>query len=195
VSDPFDQDVDDARNTRCPKCDECYQVVRPGKIQPSCACEYIDGILVERDQLRADLAAEREHVRGIRAMLRIECEAAGCNDWPDDLHLADVVEKYLARKLYDDVSKAEAERDELRAKLDGCRGQNFVYSQDADDAERKLAIAVKALGPFAAYLDACVALEPGDNVCSYYDGGNKESLTYEQFDQARRALAEIGEGQ
>lgn len=33
------------------------------------------------------------------AMLRQVCEVHGDNDWPDDLHLADVIEKHLDRHL------------------------------------------------------------------------------------------------
>jgi len=33
------------------------------------------------------------------AMLRMVCAEHGDNDWPDDLHLADVIEKHLARYL------------------------------------------------------------------------------------------------
>lgn len=33
------------------------------------------------------------------AALRSICERHGDNDWPDDLHLADVIEKHLARYL------------------------------------------------------------------------------------------------
>ena len=33
------------------------------------------------------------------AMLRQVCEHHGDNDWPDDLHLADVIEKHLWRHL------------------------------------------------------------------------------------------------
>lgn len=32
-------------------------------------------------------------------MLRMICEEHGDNDWPDDLHLADVIEKHLWRHL------------------------------------------------------------------------------------------------
>lgn len=40
--------------------------------------------------------SERERAVG---MLRQICEAHGDNDWPDDLHLADVIEKHLWRNL------------------------------------------------------------------------------------------------
>lgn len=33
------------------------------------------------------------------AMLRQVCERHGDNDWPDDLHLGDVIEKHLWRNL------------------------------------------------------------------------------------------------
>jgi hypothetical protein len=35
------------------------------------------------------------------AALRSACEAHGDNDWPDDLALADIIEKHLARHLPD----------------------------------------------------------------------------------------------
>lgn len=40
--------------------------------------------------------SEREHTV---AMLRDVCERHGDNDWPENLHLADVVEKHLGRHL------------------------------------------------------------------------------------------------
>ena len=44
----------------------------------------------------ADLQKERLMVV---AALRRVCEEHGDNDWPDNLHLADVIEKHLARHL------------------------------------------------------------------------------------------------
>lgn len=32
-------------------------------------------------------------------MLRIVCDRFGDNNWPDDLHLSDIIEKHLARHL------------------------------------------------------------------------------------------------
>lgn len=32
--------------------------------------------------------------------LRSLCETFGDNDWPDNLHLSDIIEKHLARPLY-----------------------------------------------------------------------------------------------
>lgn len=40
---------------------------------------------------------EREE---IIQQLRELCEEYGDNDWPDDLHLGDVIEKHLANHLY-----------------------------------------------------------------------------------------------
>jgi len=34
------------------------------------------------------------------AMLRSLCETFGDNDWPDNLHLADVIDKHLGRHLH-----------------------------------------------------------------------------------------------
>lgn len=44
----------------------------------------------------ARLLAEREEA--LKA-LRDVCKDHGDNDWPDDLHLADIIEKHLARHL------------------------------------------------------------------------------------------------
>lgn len=44
------------------------------------------------------------------ALLRAECALEGDNDWTEDLHLADVIEKHLLRKLY-------GQRDALAAAL------------------------------------------------------------------------------
>lgn len=35
------------------------------------------------------------------AALRTICDELGDNDWPDDLHLADVINKHLVRYLHD----------------------------------------------------------------------------------------------
>ena len=37
------------------------------------------------------------------AQLRELCERFGDNDWPDDLHLADVIDKHLGRHLMKDA--------------------------------------------------------------------------------------------
>jgi hypothetical protein len=42
------------------------------------------------------LLAERQ---GAIATLRDLCAEYGDNDWPDDLHLVDIIEKHLARHL------------------------------------------------------------------------------------------------
>jgi hypothetical protein len=61
--------------------------------------------MAERDRLRR----EREDAV---AMLRIECAEYDDNDWPDSLHLADIVEKHLARSAY--VAAREARGRALR---------------------------------------------------------------------------------
>lgn len=41
------------------------------------------------------------HLEATRAELRRVCEEFGDNDWPDELHLADVVEKHLRTHLHE----------------------------------------------------------------------------------------------
>ena len=36
--------------------------------------------------------------------LRVLCDEYGDNDWPDDLHLGDVIEKHLGRPLNEDLT-------------------------------------------------------------------------------------------
>ena len=58
-------------------------------------------------QIGTDLAAMGLDVKpvghseraSVIALLRRVCEVHGDNDWPDDLHLGDVIEKHLARHL------------------------------------------------------------------------------------------------
>lgn len=53
---------------------------------------------------KAAWVSERQETIGI---LRQVCRDHGDNDWPDNLHLADVVEKHLYRCLQDEVIKRE----------------------------------------------------------------------------------------
>lgn len=55
------------------------------------------------DGLQQDGNGERWRVEraAIVAALRGLCEEFGDNDWSDDLHLGDVIEKHLARHLRD----------------------------------------------------------------------------------------------
>lgn len=65
-----------------------------------------------------DLLAEVERLNGImvdvRRQLRIECEDLGDQDWNDDLHPSDVIEKHLARparrriEMLEDEAKYDA---------------------------------------------------------------------------------------
>ena len=48
------------------------------------------------DVLLAEALLELEETRGA---LRRACAEHGDNDWPDDLHLVDVIEKHLVRHL------------------------------------------------------------------------------------------------
>ena len=45
-----------------------------------------------------------EERQAIVNQLRVLCDEYGDNDWPDDLHLGDVIEKHLARSLNEDLT-------------------------------------------------------------------------------------------
>lgn len=50
----------DAKNTKCARCEAPYEVVRPGKIQPTCMCEYVDNMRSELDSAKEDAAWYRK---------------------------------------------------------------------------------------------------------------------------------------
>lgn len=50
---------------------------------------------------RSTALAYRIERKDLVAALREVCKAFGDNDWPDDLHLADVIEKHLAKHLHE----------------------------------------------------------------------------------------------
>ncbi len=52
------------------------------------------------DLLSAEVVQHQLHEADIRAVLRNVCKDFGDNDWPDDLHLGDVIDKHLARYLH-----------------------------------------------------------------------------------------------
>jgi hypothetical protein len=47
------------------------------------------------------LAARTAELHDVRMQLRALCAEFGDNDWPDELHLGDVIDKHLARHLYE----------------------------------------------------------------------------------------------
>lgn len=55
------------------------------------------GDFAEHDQARA-VAMRAETIAALRSI----CAEFGDNDWPDNLHPADVIEKHLARHLRED---------------------------------------------------------------------------------------------
>lgn len=50
-------------------------------------------------EMEERLKRYEHHEQGTRQMLRILCDHYGDNDWADDLHFADVIEKHLIRTL------------------------------------------------------------------------------------------------
>ena len=70
--------------------------------------EAIRNLGYDDDLVKASLAlwvAERERVI---AQLRIACRDYGDNDWPDNLNLADVIDKHLLRHLYENYEHEES---------------------------------------------------------------------------------------
>jgi len=70
-------------------------------------------ILSAREWLEAPLKKEVQrltiHREAVVKMLRMVCEEFGDNDWPDNLHQADVIEKHLIRPIRQDLQAQEAE--------------------------------------------------------------------------------------
>lgn len=66
------------------------------RIIGQCAMELGHGDLKDPLAKIAALVAEREEAR---STLRSLCEFYGDNDWADNLHLGDVIEKHLGRHL------------------------------------------------------------------------------------------------
>lgn len=60
----------------------------------------------DRDDPEQELAMRVVERQETVVALRELCEDFGDNDWPDELHLGDVIEKHLARPLYRNVSTA-----------------------------------------------------------------------------------------
>jgi len=77
----------------------------------------------ERDAAIARAERAEKHLASVRSMLRIECDAVQASEWSDDLHLADVVEKHLCRKLHYDLDAADAENRRLRAALEAAKAR------------------------------------------------------------------------
>ena len=61
-----------------------------------CLGQFPGGSEEPPDLAVARLTLERDEAV---AMLRVVCERYGDNDWPDELHLADVIDKHLGRHL------------------------------------------------------------------------------------------------
>jgi len=53
------------------------------------------------------------------SQLRSLCEDFGDNDWPDNLHLADVIEKHLGRHLYNSLLATDSSLPEAGRAIPG----------------------------------------------------------------------------
>jgi hypothetical protein len=102
----------------------------------------IPALIAEVERLQA-------HVDATRQMLRIECAEYtryGANDWPDNLHLADVVEKYLARSAQQAIRDAEGEAKRLREALKDSEQARLATEQKLAEAVRVIDRIVQGVG-------------------------------------------------
>ena len=94
----------------------------------------------------AEVKARRDRLWAERvaavAMLRIECAAYDDNDWPGTLHLADVIEKHLARSAYEAVREAQARASRFEAAL-----RRLAEPGGWQTPEVTVAVAREALSP------------------------------------------------
>lgn len=111
--DPYESTRREALSTHCDKCDAQYQVVRPGKIQPSCDCDYIDRLVTERDALRAELDAmhrrtsRHDHAKNLGQAVEGDAAIMARLTMERDIFKAE-------------LQQAEQERDFYRSTLFGC---------------------------------------------------------------------------
>lgn len=92
--------------------DERMRVVRSVRLRPDQYRKHWDGItptkrsahirdLIDKADKAEDIGRyERPYVI---AMLRTICETWGDNDWPDDLHISDIIEKHLLRYINEEA--------------------------------------------------------------------------------------------
>lgn len=71
-------------------------------------------------RLAEENRALRHHLQGVRERLRIECAELGDNDWPDDLHLGDVIERHFADPAAARIAALEADLEQARRDLAYC---------------------------------------------------------------------------
>jgi hypothetical protein len=71
---------------------------------------------VERIEfLLAELGRKNAYLSNIRQTLRLECAEYDDNDWPDNLHLSDVIEKHLARSARNEIDHLTAELERVKS--------------------------------------------------------------------------------
>lgn len=106
--------------------------------------------MLDNDRLEARIAALEAHVEGIRKILRSECADLGDNNWPDNLHLGDVIEKHLCRPVRAAMERLEAENAALREeRAKGIQQTSLAVSlrallEDRQRIRRELLAAVEA---------------------------------------------------
>lgn len=113
----------------------------------------LEDVRAMRDRLWA------ERVAAV-AMLRLECAEYGDNDWPDTLHLADIIEKHLARSAYDALRR-ERESVEQLVNDEGVLAK--VMRRLLEDTDQNAFVDVNPEDyPQSGTIDGNMTLEPGE---------------------------------
>ncbi len=68
----------------------------------------VDKIPDDADRMRLRIARLEAEMADARVQLRKLCEDFGDTDWGDSLYLADVIERYLGRALYESKKEEDA---------------------------------------------------------------------------------------
>lgn len=115
------------------------------------------------EQKDARIASLEAHLDGTRKALRIECADLGDNNWSDDLHLGDVIEKHLGRNVRERIEDLEAENARLTGMLDTVNQRlSEAVPLDRHDALLVEANALKAENAALTAVANTATTGPGD---------------------------------
>lgn len=84
-------------------------------------CSELTATKIALHDARKEIDALKYHLDGVRKQIRIECDAvdaAADNDWPDNLHLADALEKHLMRPVHHRIEELQKEIDAQRRRAE-----------------------------------------------------------------------------
>ena len=129
----------------CPRCTGkgCH-LCSPDEVPICPQCQDKD-----REIREANIAVTvNAHVRAETiALLRDLCAQTGDNDWPDDLHPADVIEKHLWRSINAEIERHQARAEAAEAAIERVKALADTYDMTRDmsgyPAGREIAAAIR----------------------------------------------------